>query len=160
MKALAVLIFSSLAVLGSATNSSLEPLIVYNPSQSVPSGFYMRAERAPQNGDLVVVAAVSVAPQYAAARGFADATDRFLKRVAASGGQVVCADAVTISIDGVPVAERVLLDSQGRMLPTWRGCQTLAVDQILLLGDTDDSFDGRYWGPTDLRDIDGVWSRI
>lgn len=160
MKALALLIVGSLTVLGIVTNSRLEPLVIYNPSQSVPSGFYMRVNEAPRHGGFVTVAAVGVEPAYAALRGYADATDRFLKRVAALPGQVVCAEGPTITIDNAPAASRIKHDSEGRALPTWHGCRTLAADEVFLLGDTEDSFDGRYWGPTRLRDIDGVWSPI
>ena len=45
----------------------------------------------------------------------------------------------------------------GRALPSWSGCATLSGDQILLQGDTADSFDGRYWGPISRRLIEGVW---
>jgi type IV secretory pathway protease TraF len=42
-------------------------------------------------------------------------------------------------------------------LPAWSGCVTLDRDHVLLLGDTPDSFDGRYWGPTPIERIEGVW---
>jgi type IV secretory pathway protease TraF len=80
-----------------------------------------------------------------------------LNRVAAAEDLVVGAADDTISIDGVDVAERLEHDSTGRLLPTWRGCRTLAVGEVFLLGDTDDSFDGRYWGPTSTDLIGGVW---
>lgn len=140
-----------------AIGTHVGPAIIYNPSSSVPAGFYTRVKGAPQTGDLVTVAAASVAPDYAALRGYGDATDRFLKRVAAMQGQLVCAEGATISIDGVQVASRVARDSVGQAVPTWRGCHRLAADEVFLLGDTDDSFDGRYWGPIAIRLIDGVW---
>ncbi|MGE0294633.1 MAG: S26 family signal peptidase [Hyphomonadaceae bacterium] len=40
------------------------------------------------------------------------------------------------------------------------GCRTLEADEVFLLGDTADSFDGRYWGPTRLQSISGVWTRF
>lgn len=42
----------------------------------------------------------------------------------------------------------------------WRGCRILGADEVLLLGDTPDSFDGRYWGPINVRLIEGVWRRL
>lgn len=143
-----------------AIGAHARPAIIYNPSNSVPTGFYARLNDAPQRGDFVTVAAASVAPKYAALRGYADATDHFLKRVAAAQGQVVCAEGATISVDGVRVASRSERDRVGRLLPTWRGCHTLAADEVFLLGDTDDSFDGRYWGPTPMLNIEGVWARL
>ncbi|MBY0565718.1 MAG: S26 family signal peptidase [Hyphomonadaceae bacterium] len=47
----------------------------------------------------------------------------------------------------------------GVTLPTWTGCRTLR-DEVFLLGDTPDSFDGRYWGPTSVELIEGAWRAI
>jgi conjugative transfer signal peptidase TraF len=137
-----------------------QPVVIYNPSQSVPSGFYLRSSEPPRRGDFVTVAAFEVAPEYAALRDYADRSDRFLKRVTATEGQLVCAEDETISIDGADVATRIERDAEGRALPTWRGCRRLAVGELFLLGDTDASFDGRYWGPITMNLIDGVWIPI
>lgn len=157
----------SLALLGLAATATVaaavadaEPLLIYNPSQSVPSGFYLRADRSPRRGDYVTVAAARVAPDYTALRDYADPTDRFLKRVAAGAGQRVCAEGADVSVDGEAVALRLAQDGQSRALPTWRGCHTLTEGEVFLLGDTPDSFDGRYWGPTHVHLIDGVWTPL
>ena len=158
---LAILAMTAVAALaGAAISMHGRPLIIYNPSQSVPQGFYLRRDGPPQVGDFVTIAAVNAAADYAAARGFADRTDRFIKRVAATTGQIVCADGARISVDGLSVATRRERDNSGRALPTWSGCRTLGQHEVFLLGDTEDSFDGRYWGPTPLSHIDGVWTRL
>jgi type IV secretory pathway protease TraF len=36
----------------------------------------------------------------------------------------------------------------------------LAANEVLLLGDTADSFDGRYWGPVSVDLIEGVWRKL
>jgi type IV secretory pathway protease TraF len=72
----------------------------------------------------------------------------------------VCAEGETISIDGSDVAARIERDLDGRTLPTWSGCRRLAVGELFLLGDTVDSFDGRYWGPVTMNLIEGVWIPI
>ena len=133
------------------------PLIVYNPSPSVPVGFYWRGAGTPRIGDLVSVPAVIAAPDFARARGFTDRTDRFIKRIAATSGQVVCAHGDQVSIDGVRVVDRLPQDKMGRTLPSWSGCKKLAAGYVFLLGDTADSFDSRYWGPVSLRVVDGPW---
>lgn len=139
------------------TMTRARPVMIYNPSQSVPSGFYLRSSEPLRRGDFVTVAAASVAPEYAALRGYVDRSDRFLKRVAATEGQVVCALDELITIDGRRTASRVERDAEGRRLPAWRGCQRLSAGELFLLGDTNDSFDGRYWGPTPVRLIEGTW---
>lgn len=150
----------TVAVGVAAIGRHVEPLLIYNPSPSVPQGFYVRLARAPQRGDFVTIASVEVAADYAELRGFADPSDRFIKRIAAASGQTVCAEGDSVSIDGRLAAVRSSRDSKGRSLPAWSGCRTLEADEVFLLGDTADSFDGRYWGPTRLQSISGVWTRL
>ena len=159
-RALALSLLLLVIVSASAIGAHANPVIIYNPSNSVPSGFYVRATELLRPGMYVTVQAVRVAPEYAAARDYADPTDRFLKRVAAMPGQVVCAEGDVISIDGVEAASREERDSMGRTLPSWRGCRTLAADEVFLLGDTHDSFDGRYWGPISTDLITGIWTPL
>lgn len=149
-------------VLGAATLLMwrVDPILIHNGSPSVPTGFYVRSGRAPRLGDFVTVRAVRVAPDYARARGFADPTDRFIKRIAAAGGDTVCAHDDTVTIGSTTTMTRALRDSAGRPLPRWSGCRTLADDEFFLLGDTPDSFDSRYWGPTPKAAVDGVWTRL
>lgn len=153
------LIGLAIVALGVATalQAHLPPLLLYNPSPSVPVGFYWRGAGKPRIGDLVSVPAALAAPVYAVERGFADRTDRFIKRIVATSGQVVCAKGDRVSIDGGRVVNRLSHDKMGRILPTWSGCRTLATDDVFLLGDTADSFDSRYWGPVSLRVVDGPW---
>ena len=132
-------------------------VLIYNPSESVPSGFYLRSDVPLAIGSFVTVAAIDVAPEYTALRGYDDRSDFFLKRVTATAGQQVCANDQVVSIDGVQVALRNTHDDQGRVLPTWEGCRTLAAGEVFLLGDTEDSFDGRYWGPTPVSLIEAAW---
>ncbi len=139
-----------------ASFAGVRDRVLYNPSESIPSGFYTRIDAAPVAGAIVTVRARDVAPDYARLRDYADDTDRFIKRVAAVAGDSVCADGDTVTVSS-RLLEREAYDAQGRALPRWRGCRSLAADEVFLLGDTDDSFDGRYWGPIDARLIEGVW---
>lgn len=134
-----------------------QDVFLYNPSPSIPLGFYQRVDRPIFRGAIVTVRAADVAPDYARLRGFTDAGDRFIKRVAGMGGDRVCAEGDVISLNGALIARRRSHDSEQRKLPSWKGCRVLGPDEVLLMGDTDDSFDGRYWGviPTDM--IEGVW---
>ncbi len=118
-------------------------IIIYNPSPSIPRGFYIHDSRAPVRGAIVTVRAVDVAPRYARLRNFTDLDDRFIKRVAAMDGDTVCADADVVTVNGEQRVRRAVQDSAGRTLPTWTGCRTLR-GEVFLLGDTPDSFDGRY----------------
>jgi type IV secretory pathway protease TraF len=147
------------ALIASTATISGGDLLLYNPSNSIPSGLYVRTNHPVELGRMVTVRANDVSPLYATLRNFDDPDDRFIKRVIAGRGQVVCAEGAAISIDGRIVAQRLERDDLGRALPSWTGCRTLG-DQVLLLGDTPDSFDGRYWGPTPASMIEGVWVRL
>lgn len=130
--------------------------IVFNPSPSIPRGWYIRAGGEPTMGALVTVRARDVALGYAASRNFTRPEDRFIKRVAASLGETVCAQG-----DNVVVGRRHLVrlahDRTGRALPRWNGCVTLRANEFFLLGDTTDSFDSRYFGVVSAQEIEGVW---
>lgn len=131
--------------------------MLYNHSPSLPTGLYVRSEGPIARDTVVTVRAVDVAPAQAHARGFAGARDRFLKRVAALSGDEVCAHGDAITINGIRAANRHAYDSGGQSLPRWTGCRTLAARDIFLLGDTGDSFDGRYWGVVSRDLVEGVW---
>jgi type IV secretory pathway protease TraF len=106
------------------------------------------------------VRATDVAPGYAAARSFTKPGIRFLKRIAAATGDVVCAYGPNVCIDGDALPERQSNDPAGRTLPTWSGCLKLPLGEVRLLRETPNSFDGRYWGPTPVSWIEGVWRRL
>jgi conjugative transfer signal peptidase TraF len=133
---------------------------LYNGTPSVPVGVYLRTGGPVAPGTIVTVRASDVAPSYAAARSFTKPGNRFLKRIAATTGDVVCAYGPNVWINGGALPERRSHDSAGRALPTWSGCLTLSHGQVLLLGETPDSFDGRYWGPTPVSRIEGIWRRL
>lgn len=144
-------------------------LVLYNHSPSVPEGFYIRADAPVAVGVFVTVRARDVALEQARRRHFSGPADRFIKRVAAVGGERVCGDGRSVIVGNDAVVVTVVDASQqhgphadhgGGTLVGWRGCRTLDADEVLLLGDTPDSFDGRYWGPINVRLIEGVWRKL
>ncbi|MET0545931.1 MAG: S26 family signal peptidase [Caulobacterales bacterium] len=143
-------------------------LALYNHSKSMPVGLYWRiGSGAPakiSKASIVTVRAKDVAPQMAAARHFNGPQNRFIKHVAAVVGDKVCADGSAMVVnDGVPIPRRRELpigSAKNDAAPIWSGCRVLHEDEVLLLGETADSFDGRYWGPVSLHLIEGVWRKI
>lgn len=131
--------------------------VLYNHSPSIPVGLYLRADAPIERGVIVTVRARDVALTYANQRAFTDDGDRFIKRVVGVAGDTVCAEGSVVTLDGWVTAHRQERDSAGRLLPSWSGCRTLTAGELLLLGDTEDSFDGRYWGPVHTAQIEGVW---
>lgn len=145
----AALAFAALVLTGARKD-----VVLYNHSPSVPVGFYIRDSGDPAPGMFVTVHARDVAPIEAAAHQFDDEGDRFIKRLVAGAGQHVCSNGRVLSVDGVPVAT---VQNRAGAPHGWVGCRTLASSEILLLGDSADSFDGRYWGPIHDDLIEGVW---
>jgi conjugative transfer signal peptidase TraF len=134
-----------------------QDVILYNPSDSIPKGFYVRGRSELAHGSIVTIRSIRAAPDYAAKRNFADAGDRFLKRIAAMKGDTVCSEGSVVSVNGKPIAERADLGAVGEPLPSWTGCVTLDAGQVFLLGDHPGSFDGRYWGISERADLIGPW---
>jgi len=132
--------------------------LLYNHSPSIAVGFYVRTDAPPVLGSIVTVRAADVAPYEARARGFDEEGDRFIKHVAAVAGQRVCSDGESLTVDGAVVVR--LRDARAGAPRVWVGCRVLRGDEILLLGDSADSFDGRYWGPISATLIEGVWRKL
>jgi len=145
---------AGLALAALVLNGAQQDVVLFNHSPSVPVGFYVRESSDPARGMFVTVRARDVAPVEAAAHHYDDEGDRFIKRLAALPGQHVCSDGRTLSIDGAQVA---IVQNRSDVPEGWVGCRTLAPSEILLLGDSADSFDGRYWGPISDDLIEGVW---
>ena len=145
---------AALALAALVLNGARQDVVLFNHSPSVPVGFYVRESGDPARGMFVTVRARDVAPVEAAAHRYDDEGDRFIKRLAAIAGQHVCSDGSVLSVDGVDVA---VVQNRPGAPHGWVGCRTLVSSEILLLGDSADSFDGRYWGPIRSDLIEGVW---
>lgn len=183
------------AALLAAALAAPRDVLLYNHSPSVPEGIYVRTDAPVTVGAFVTVRARDVAPEEARRRGFEDASDRFIKRVAAGAGARVCGDGRRLVVSGADIVvtgaddeQHVVADDgdddrgggagggdrrraairvlhpvghgNDQAVVGWRGCRVLAEGEVLLLGDTADSFDGRYWGPVSVQLIEGVWRRF
>ena len=145
----------SSALLVEPTLRSTGPAFIWNASASVPIGLYRLA---PVSRvivpDLVVVLPPEPLADYLAARGYLPRGVPLLKRVLALSGDAVCRHGNTIAAFGHVYGEARERDSQGRPLPVWHGCHTLAPGEAFLMNwDAADSFDGRYFGPLPITSI-------
>lgn len=134
---------------GLALTAPHRPRLVYNLTASAPIGLYrLTASGQPRVGDLVLVSPPETARRLAAERGYLPPSVPLVKRVAAVGGTVVCVADDRVTIDGIPVARRLKVDSKGRPLRLWSGCRRLGGGELfLLMTDRSGSFDSRYFGP-------------
>ena len=142
------------------------PRLIYNPSDSVPVGWYRvqpldhRAASLPrwlEVGSIVLTRLPADAAALAAQRGYLPAHVPLLKRVGAVAPQHVCTVARQVRIDGVPAAAALPVDRLGRPLPSWQHCRPLAEGELFLLSVTNPaSFDSRYFGPVSASVLIGV----
>jgi conjugative transfer signal peptidase TraF len=131
--------------------------LVYNPSDSVPRGWYRIG---PPNslhvGSIVLARLPADAAALAARRGYLPEHIPLLKRIGAMAPQQVCIDGRTVSIDGVAVATVLKADRRGRLLPVWQQCRTLRDGELFLLSATNPaSYDSRYFGPIHVSAVIG-----
>jgi type IV secretory pathway protease TraF len=126
----------------------------------MPVGLYLRSDAGLARGAIVTVRARDVAPALAAARGFDGPADRFIKRVAAMAGDEVCAFNGRFQINGADLAAVPLPGQPNTSPAAWSGCRMLSAEEVLLLGEAPNSFDGRYWGPIEARLVEGVWRKL
>lgn len=159
---LAVLSACGLAALAWASFATPSAHVVYNPSNSVPVGWY-RVEPVNSPADLLHVGSIVLArlpaepAALAAQRGYLPPHVPLLKRVGAVAPQHVCIVNGVVRIDGVPVAAVLRADRLGRLLPSWPQCRTLAEGELFLLSATNPaSFDSRYFGPIDTSTVIGI----
>jgi conjugative transfer signal peptidase TraF len=124
-------------------------LVVYNPSDSVPRGWYRIAPADSLHAGSIVLARLPAeAAAVAAQRGYLPAGIPLLKRVGAVAPQRVCVEGRSVRIDGVQVAFAKWADGHGRPLPVWQHCRSLSDGELFLLSATNPaSFDSRYFGP-------------
>jgi len=141
------------------------PLLVWNASVSSPPGLYLVAPRGGvEAGDMVIAWAPPSARRLGAERHYLPSNVPLVKRVAAVGGDRVCAAGEAISVNGRLETRRRVHDGAGRTMPRWTGCEDLRDgDLFLLTPSVPDSFDGRYFGITRSADVVGparlLWAR-
>ena len=134
------------------------PRLIYNPSDSVPVGWYRIAPPdAPRVGSIVLTTLPPDAAALAAQRGYLPARVPLLKRVGAIAPQEVCITGRIVHIDGVPSAAVLPADRWGRPLPSWQQCRHLESGELFPLSVTNPaSFDSRYFGPVSASAVIGI----
>jgi len=158
---LAMLSAGGLAALAWASFVTPSAHVVYNPSNSVPVGWYRIAPVNPKIvllhvGSIVLARLPAEPAALAAQRGYLPSHIPLLKRVGAVAPQHVCIVDGVVRIDGVPVAAVLHADRLGRLLPSWSQCRVLADGELFLLSVTNPaSFDSRYFGPIAVSAVIG-----
>ena len=155
----------ALTLIGASAVVRSDPLVLWNPSPSVPVGVYIVTPiDTLEVGALVAVRPPGALETWLVYHRYVDRDTPLLKRIAALPGAEVCREGSTIQIDGEAVAEARERDRLGRPLPVWTGCRVLADDEVFFLNaDEPASLDGRYFGPLNDAVIIGratpLWTR-
>jgi len=133
------------------------PRLIWNDSASVPIGLYaVRPTGALKVTELVVVTPPQPLADFLANRGYLPKGVPLLKRILALPGQTVCRVGRTITVDGNAMGEALEWDRRGRMLPAWQGCRVIPADEVFRMNrQSEDSLDGRYFGPLPANSIVG-----
>lgn len=135
----------------------LRPVLIWNASSSVPIGLYrVEPEDRPTIPDLVAVMPPEPIAAFLSDGGYLPRGVPLLKRVVGLPGQTVCRNRLAILIDGVSIAVAREHDRRDRPLPDWQGCHVIAEGEVFLMNwQSEDSLDGRYFGPLPIASILG-----
>jgi conjugative transfer signal peptidase TraF len=135
--------------------------VVYNPTDSVPRGWYRvgRIDNATSLhvGSIVLARLPADVATFAGQRGYLPSGVPILKRIGAVAPQSVCVHQQVVRVDGAAVATVRTHDGAHRPLEAWPQCRTLGNDELFLLSDTNPaSFDSRYFGPIAASAVLGI----
>ncbi len=160
MNRIALLLGAALGVSAAVAPLAFDPpraRIVYNPSDSVPRGWYrIGPPDSLHVGDIVLVWLPPQAAALAAQRDYLPQRIPLLKRIGAMSPQPVCIKDRIVLINGLAKATILMADARGRTLPVWKQCRTLTDGELFLLGATNPaSFDSRYFGPVSAATVIG-----
>ena len=147
---LAVTVLGIGAAIGRVSSAPL--MAVYNPSPSMPVGWYLRVPLEPTVGSIVVIDP----PPGAIAAGW-PAGVRLIKPIVAAAADHVC----VASRSDVLVNSRPVAPIPPYPAPRWDGCRTLRANELFLIAPQRiDSVDSRVYGPVGRRDVLGVFVPI
>lgn len=164
MKTLALMLASCGAVT-SIFVLAPDPLLVWNASASVPIGLYaVRPIGALAVTDLVVARPPEPFANWLDEHRYLPKGALLIKRMAGLPGQKICRDGLSVSVDGIVMAQARERDHAGRALPVWKGCFTLRSGEVFLLNwDEPASLDGRYFGAFSIESLVGraapLWTK-
>jgi len=155
----AVVLLTVLGIAALAWPSDHTPVarLVYNPSDSVPRGWYRIVPPDSLHvGSIVLARLPAGAAALAAQRGYLPEHIPLLKRIGAMSPQQVCIEKHIVRINGKLVAGIRTADGRGRPLSAWQQCRPLRDGELFLLSATNPaSFDSRYFGPIAVSAVIG-----
>jgi len=132
------------------------PIVAWNASPSTPMGLYVIERRQPGLSEVAVLRPPDWASTIADQRHYLPASALLLKPVAAQKGDIICRFGRYVFVNGELRATALSQDKMKRPLPSWRGCLKLRSGEIFVLSRRKDSFDSRYFGAVEKRQVLGT----
>lgn len=142
------------------TGNASSARLVWNTTASAPTGLYSIEQGTWRVGDRVAVRPSASLADDLDRRGILPLGKLLIKRVVAGRDDTVCRDGERVTVNGSLAAIAKIVSRTGEALPSWGGCRLLSASEVLLLGDTPDSYDGRYFGVTRAEEIVGRLVRL
>lgn len=159
-KRIAILTLAGLGLMVLASFYRPQDRLIWNRTTSAPTGLYWLNDDPFTPGRWVVVSARSDDARWAQTQGFVGKDWPLLKQIVAVSGDEICRINGAVSVNGSIVGKAKDIDSQGRSLPVWKGCRVLTEAEVFLMSPHPGSLDGRYFGATDISDLDRVAALI
>ena len=155
--------FMSIAAMLLLLASSIEiafppkPILLYNPSESAPVGWYRLRPNDPLANDILVAAyAPETARRLAHERDYLPYDYPLIKTIWAVSGTYICIQNNRVRVPNRPDIYQLAQDGLGRAMPLLSGCFTLGNDEYFLISkDVQTGFDSRYFGPVTRENILG-----
>jgi len=129
-----VIMVAAVVVTATTMGPNAAPRLIWNASDSVPTGLY-HVQPALQLNATTLVVAYPPEPlaTYLADSGYLPRGVPLIKHVLALPGQTVCRTGLTITVDEIDVGAARERDRRGRSLPVWQGCRVVAAGEVFLM---------------------------
>ena len=134
---------------------------IYNSTNSVEIGWYIRTSKVPAIGDIVDFPIPAPIHEYVRSRmGHLDEW-YILKPIVAVEGDFVSTLDGKVAVNGHILADIPLTDSLGNPAPVWTGERRLEEGELFVLSTRiEHSLDSRTYGPIKQTDITGVYRKL
>ena len=147
---------STLLLAGIFLTIRFEKLIIYNPTPSVQTGFYVYDGHKYEPGSIILFKTPSIVKDYTEKYFSKAPLEHFLKPVLAKEGDHVCYKNGAFYLNGEAFAGASKEDSAGHPLPLWQECRIMRAGEYFVFSDlVENSFDSRYYGPVPKESIIG-----
>lgn len=147
----------ALIALGLLAWNRFMPPIIFNYTHSEPYGFYQLKVLKPseyQRGMTVIFPVPGPFQALVFGRGWINKGTPLMKQIWGLAGDTVCITNKDATVNGRYLGPIKSVDYYGRPLPVLRGCFTVQKGYFFPAGNyIANSFDGRYFGPVPLSDI-------